>query len=539
MAVSGTGQIRSAHRRGRAILAVMLMAPTSGLGVAGCSAGAKTEAPISYANRYDVQRAERLAVRAADWRNGAIVYQVLVDRFAPAADLEAKRPLYAPPKRLRPWSEKPKRGKYLQDVRYWSHELDFWGGDLQSLMGRLGYVEQLGIDVLYLNPIHQAYSNHKYDAEDYFAVSPEYGTRQDVKDLATALHGRGMRLVLDGVFNHMGRNSPWFQDAIKNPDSPWRNWFYIGDEYEHGYRVWNGVPSLPTVRLENPQVRARIFGDRDSVVQGYLRDGVDGWRLDVAPELGFVYLGALTEAAHAARAGSLVIGENWTYPDEWMPALDAVMNFHFWQIILNVTRNSISGPAAGRMIQRVVDDTGLDALLKCWVILDNHDLVRLKTQFKKTWRQRMAQVLQFTLPGSPCVYYGVEVGMRGGRDPEQRGPMRWDLMTDENPDLKWMRRLIALRRDSRALKIGDFAHCESDKVLAFVRRTDRVEETTLVVVNPTGKKVKDWVQLPDAKLMSWTVLGNRLGPGQARVTCGLVEVEIPAQTAWVLMPEIS
>ena len=139
----------------------------------------------------------------------------------------------------------------------------------------------------------------------------------------------------------------------------------------------------------------------------------------------------------------------------------------------------------------------------------------------------MAQVLQFTLPGSPCVYYGVELGMEGGRDPEQRGPMRWDMVNDQNPDLQWMRKLIDLRRESRALKVGEFCNCESNGLLAYCRMTDRVDETVLVVVNPTGKKVKDWIQVPQAKLNGAKTVVNVL----VVIEIDLVEWPQPIQDA--------
>lgn len=491
-----------------------------------------------WANQYDRQRAPVLAEREADWRNGAIVYQVFVDRFAPAANLEAKRHLYPKPKRLRRWTETPKAGKFLPEVGVWSHEIDFWGGDLQSLRGKLDYLQQLGIDVLYLNPIQQAYTNHKYDAQDYFKVSPEYGSRKDVKELAKDCHARDIRLVLDGVFNHVGRTSPWFQSALNDPDSPWREWFYIGPEYKLGYRAWANVANLPDLRLENPAVQARIFGDRDSVVQGYLRDGVDGWRLDVAHDIGFTILSKLTQAAHEAKPGSLVVGEIWNYPEEWSPAVDAVMNFHAREIILNLVKGETPGEQAGRMFDRMIADAGLEPILKAWIVLDNHDIQRLKTELPEPWQQRMAQVLQFTLPGSPCVYYGVEVGMEGGWDPEERAPMRWDLVTDENPDLRWTRRLIALRRGNRALRIGDFRLLDSDKLLAFMRRTDRVAETTIVVANPTDEPINELLAARDSKLMNYATLRDELSGTEITIKSGTLSVTIPAQTVWVLQPVI-
>ncbi|MCE2909593.1 MAG: hypothetical protein LW712_12195, partial [Burkholderiaceae bacterium] len=310
---------------------------------AGTAAGAARAAPpfatgvaTPAGNRFDTAAAGTYEKREKDWRIGALVYQVLVDRFAPSADLEAKRHLYPAPKTLHPWTENPRRGVYLESERLWSHEIQFWGGDLASTRSRLAHVQALGADVLYLNPIHLAYTNHKYDAFDYQAVSPEFGTRADVKALAADVHRRGMKLVLDGVFNHMGRNAPIFKEAMADPKSRWRNWFAIGPQYEGGARAWTGFQNLPELNLENPAVRRHLWGDADSVVRGYLRDGADGWRLDTAYELGHAYLRELTDAAHREKPGSLVVGESAIYPKEWFPAVDGVMNFTLREIVLRL-----------------------------------------------------------------------------------------------------------------------------------------------------------------------------------------------------------
>ena len=160
---------------------LLLIAMTAAAAALSAGAWAQTASTMNYANRYDQQVAGVYEKREADWRNGALVYQVLVDRFAPSADLDAKRALYPAPKKLRAWTEEPQRGTYLDSARVWSHEIDFWGGDLASTVSRLDYVQQLGVDVLYLSPIHLGWTNHKYDALDYNAVSPEFGTREDVK----------------------------------------------------------------------------------------------------------------------------------------------------------------------------------------------------------------------------------------------------------------------------------------------------------------------------------------------------------------------
>jgi cyclomaltodextrinase len=395
---------------------------------------------MPYANRFDIELQGVFETREKDWRNGAVVYQVLVDRFAPAADLAAKRHLYPAPKTLHAWDETPAKGRYLPEHKLWSHEIAFWGGDLASTAGKLGYVQGLGADVLYLNPICLAFTNHKYDALDYLQVSPEYGTRADVKALADDLHGRGMKLVLDGVFNHMGRNSALFQQAQADENSPYRDWFVFGEQFAGGARAWWRAENLPELNLENPKVREHLYAAQDSVVRSYLRDGVDGWRLDVAFDIGFVFLDQLTRAAHQEKAGSLVVGEIANYPKEWFPSVDAVMHFALRHLTLRLANGLLDAPTYGRMVTRMIEETGIEHMLKSWIYLDNHDTPRLATTVPDLAARRLAQVLQFTLPGSPNLYYGSELDMPGGDDPEMRAPMRWDLATPDNAALQWTQR---------------------------------------------------------------------------------------------------
>ncbi|HEU4852113.1 MAG TPA: glycoside hydrolase family 13 protein [Telluria sp.] len=490
-------------------------------------------------NRFDKAVHSVYDKREKDWRNGAIVYQVLVDRFAPSANLEAKRKLYPAPKILRSWSETPKRGTYVESERLWSHEIEFWGGDLASLTGKLAHVEAMGADVLYLNPIHLAYTNHKYDAFDYNAVSPEFGTRADVKTLAADVHQRGMKLVLDGVFNHMGRNSPKFRDAFSNPASPWRDWFYFGPQYQSGARVWWLAENLPELNLENPKVRAHVYGAKDSVVRSYLRDGVDGWRLDVAVDIGFKWLDELTRAAHAEKPGSLVVGEIANYPKEWFPAVDGVMNFTLREIVLRLAGGKLEAPQALRMVDRMVAESGTDNLLKSWLMLDNHDTARVATVLPDENQRRLAQVLQFTLPGAPNIYYGSELGMTGDNDPEMRAPMRWDLVRDDNATLAWTRKLVALRKQHRALRVGDYRPVTANRLFAFERHTDRARDTVVVLANPSAAEVSETVMLGNSKLMNNWMMVDKLSGAKTQLTSGLLIVKIPANGVMVLVPEMT
>ncbi len=510
---------------------------------------------MPYANRFDIELQGVFETREKDWRNGAVVYQVLVDRFAPSADLAAKRHLYPAPKTLHAWDETPTKGEYLPGQRLWSHEIAFWGGDLASTAAKLAYVQALGADVLYLNPICLATTNHKYDALDYLQVSPEYGTRDDVKALAADVHARGMKLVLDGVFNHMGRNAPMFQQAnaayLAETATPgaeaaagsiYRDWFVFGDQYSGGARAWWRAENLPELNLENPKVREHIYAAHDSVVRSYLRDGVDGWRLDVAFDIGFVFLDQLTRAAHQEKAGSLVVGEIANYPKEWFPSVDAVMHFALRRLTLALANGQIDTPSYGRMVTRLIEDTGIEHMLKSWIYLDNHDTPRLATTVPDLRARHLAQVLQFTLPGSPNLYYGGELDMPGGDDPEMRAPMRWDLATPDNAALTWTKQLIALRHRHRALRVGNYRPISSNQLFAFERYTDRVADTVLVVVNPGKTAVTETLMVANSKLMDSSRMVDLLGRHQGediRLFCALLQVTVPAQGFLVLGPDVA
>ncbi|WP_284614521.1 alpha-amylase family glycosyl hydrolase [Aquabacterium humicola] len=331
--------------------------------------------------------------------------------------------------------------------------------------------------------MHLAYTNHKYDALDYRQVSPEFGTRADVKALAA---------------------------------------------------------NLPELNLEHAKVREHVYGGRDSVVRSYLRDGIDGWRLDVAVDIGFRFLDELTRAAHAQKPGSPVVGEIANYPKEWFPSVDAVMNFPLRELLLRTVSGRIEPQTAQRMIARLVNDAGIEPMLKSWLMLDNHDTARLATSLPDERQRRLAQLLQFTLPGAPNLYYGSEVGMTGGDDPEMRAPMRWDLVRDDDPTLQWTRRLVELRKRHRALRIGDFRTIESTRLLAFERHTDRARDTVLVFANPGSTEVSETVMVANSKLMNTMKMLDVLGavPPQP-MNASLLQITLPPHGFLVLAPEVA
>ncbi len=494
-----------------------------------CMANASQKS--TYMTASDVHRAGIIGKRAADWRMGSVVYHVFVDRFAPSRHLELKRFLYAAPRTLEQWNVDPKPGRPEPSTGVYTHELAFWGGDIDSLEGRLEYIQSLGADVVYLNPVQEAVTNHKYDALDWSHVAPEYGTREDVARLAQDLHGRKMRLILDGVFNHVGKASRMFQSAQQDPTGPFRDWFFFGKQFPAGYRAWANVANLPEVRLESKGVRDYLWAKPDSVIQKYLHDGVDGWRLDTAYELGPQYLYELTQAAHHAKADSVVVGEVWNYPAGWFPAMDGVMNFFARQTVLDMIDHKVSTRVAGKMLERMVEDAGIENLLKSWLILDNHDTSRIKSILPDERQRRLAQVLHFTLPGSPVVYYGSELGMEGQGDPGSRGPMRWELNTPQNTELRAIKKLLAIRKANPALRIGDYMALDSDHLLAFSRQTDKALDTMFILANPSNETVKESLSCREGRLMNGGQLRDELTGETVTSFSGIIDVTVPPLTA--------
>jgi glycosidase len=304
--------------------------------------------------------------------------------------------------------------------------------------------------------------------------------------------------------------------------------------------VWTGYQNLPELNLEHAPVRQYLYEAPDSVVRGYLRDGADGWRLDTAYELGFQYLRDLTRAAHREKKDALVVGEIVNYPDQWLRSIDGVMNFTLRQILLGLAQGELPPQTAAAMTERLVKDAGIEPMLKSWTVIDNHDIARIATQLPHERQRRLVQALQFTLPGSPNVYYGSEIGMTGGNDPENRNPMRWDWVRHDHPEMVWMKRLIALHNQHRALRVGDYRRIEAGQLFAFERYTDKALDTRLVIANPGSTAVTEKIMVANAALMDDTPLVDLLSdePSKAVATMGpgLITVTVPAQSVMVLQP---
>jgi hypothetical protein len=260
--------------------------------------------------------------------------------------------------------------------------------------------------------------------------------------------------------------------------------------------------------------------------------------LDVAFDIGYDILKELTECAHLEKPGSMIVGETWNYPTRWLQSMDGVMNFTLREIIFHAISGVFSPVRTNQLIDQLVREAGIEGLLKSWIVLDNHDTLRLNHRLPLLEDQKLAQVLQFTLPGAPNLYYGTELGMEGANDPQNRAPMRWDLHQPSNPTLQWTKSLIQLHQYQRALKVGDYRFLDASQLIAFERFTDRVEDTVIVVVNPSNDSIHDYVMISDSSLMNFSQVTRLLGEvQQLTLIAGLLEIKMAPKSFVVLTPQ--
>ena len=309
------------------------------------------------------------------------------------------------------------------------------GGDLAGITQQLDYIQSLGVTCLYLTPIFRAPSNHKYDTADYFEIDPAFGTKDDLRRLVDGVHARGMRIILDGVFNHCGYWWDKFQDVVKNGKaSPYRSWFFIHsypvDAERQNYDCVGHYKWMPKLNLADPDARDYFF----SVGRYWLEEfGIDGWRLDVADELPTAFLEAFAAAMRACKPDCILLGETWGDAGRLVSAnrLDSAMNYLFRDAAAAwLAKDALSASEFGCRLNRALALYPNETNLRMYNLLDSHDTARfLYEAGGDKARLRLAAALQMTFPGSPAIFYGDEVGLSGPNDPGCRMAMQWDAGT--------------------------------------------------------------------------------------------------------------
>ena len=459
------------------------------------------------------------------WYGEGMSYQIFPDRFCRTripdpTGLVGGRWVH------QDWNEQP---EWRPDLNGEVRNRDFFGGNFQGIIEKLDYLKELGVETLYFNPIFEAAENHRYGTADYSRVDPMLGTNEDFSLLCQEAHKRNMKIMLDGVFNHTGYVSRYFNGdgfypetgACQSEDSRYRPWFNF-IEWPRSYESWWGIYSLPAVNEHNEDYRNFIFGDPDhSVVRRWLRAGADGWRLDVADELPDDFVHGIHAAARAENPNAVVIGEVWedgstkvAYGVRRKHILgghcDGLMNYPLRNAILGYF---LGGDAANfvHQMESIRENYPAFAFYSAMNSLGTHDTPRILTLLgagsdcgnqSKEWRSnfklsprqrrkgkdllRAAALLLFAFPGSPTVYYGDEIGMEGFEDPFNRNPFPWG--EEDRELLDWFRALGKLRKEHTALRRGDIHYIAGrGPLLAFTRQDD--EDCVMVAFNSSEEPV--------------------------------------------------
>lgn len=491
-----------------------------------------------------------------EWVKDAIFYQIFPDRFARSARVTK-------PSNLEPWDSPP--------TAY-----GFKGGDLLGVAEHLDYLEDLGVNAIYFNPIFQSAANHRYHTYDYYRVDPLLGGNAAFRELLDQAHRRGIRIILDGVFNHAGRGFYQFHHVLENgAASPYLDWFYFDEErlragkrldaypspkkqrrlagsrrslQELGYQAWWDLPALPKFNTNTEAVRRFLF----DVARHWIEFGIDGWRLDVPSEIDDDdFWREFRRVVKAVNPEAYIVGEIWSDACRWLQGdqFDAVMNYvlnraclgFFGGERLDTTQRPGGFTLLPLSADRFADEVDRLLALYDWEVtlvqlnlLSSHDMPRFITLVRGDEAAlRLATLFQMTYPGAPCIYYGDEIGMEGRHDPDCRRAFPWDESRWNIGLRDFVKQCIALRKAHPALRRGEYTSLYArDGVYAYLRRLN--DESLVIVLNnntmtyhldiPVGN------HLPDG-----TRMRNLMGSGETSVVAGrLTGLTLPPRSGAVL-----
>lgn len=454
--------------------------------------------------------------KTPDWLKGGIIYQIFPDRFYSSS---TEKSGVRPSRVMRRWGGEPFwREEQMNGI--WNN--DYFGGDLKGVEEKLLYLANLGVTCIYLNPIFEANSNHRYDTADYEKIDPLLGTEDDLKSLCqTAREQYGISIILDGVFSHTGCDSKYFNiysnyddvGAYNSKESPYYPWYKFIN-WPDEYHSWWGIKLLPEVIEETPEYREYICG-KNGILRKWLKCGISGWRLDVADELPDVFLDDLRRAVKDENSDAVIIGEVWEDATTKLAygerrryllgeQLDSVMNYPFADAVLNFVKFA-NADAFIDSVMSIIEKYPPQVTNVLMNHIGTHDTERAITRlagencegYGRHWQHehnklsdydyyrgvsmmKIASLIQYTLPGVPSLYYGDEIGMQGMKDPFNRACMDW---YEPNTELhRWYKRLGEIRRGCKAFERGSFVpvYC-SYKTVAYLRSGDNNE--VLVAVN--------------------------------------------------------
>ena len=459
------------------------------------------------------------------WFGQGVTYQIFPDRFC-RLEVPSPEGLVGDRWVHQDWSEPP---VWRPDPDGEVRNRDFFGGSLKGICSKLPWLESLGVTTLYLCPIFESASNHRYNTADYTRIDPMLGTEEDFRQLCREAAERGMRVILDGVFNHTGSQSIYFNadgfyptlGAAQSQESPYADW-YSFHPWPTDYDAWWGIKTLPAVREDSASYQDYIIDNPDSVVRRWLRAGASGWRLDVADELPDWFIEKIRAAVEETKPDALLVGEVWEDASHKVAysqrrkyllgsELHGVMNYPFRSALLAYLQGGDADQFREAM-ETVRENYPVPAFYSLMNFLGTHDTPRILTVLgadrvpeskeerasyrlsprereKGLARVRLAALVLFTFPGSPTIYYGDEMALEGWEDPFNRGTYPWDAEGD-SPLLSTFTRLGRLRRDTPALQAGSI-QClyTAGPLLAYARELDGERRVTVVNAADTAEEL--------------------------------------------------
>lgn len=487
-------------------------------------------------------------VKTPDWVKRAVFYQIFPDRFARSRRTQHVRGIH-----FKPWGSPPA-------------EQGFQGGDLYGVAEKLDYLQELGVTALYLNPIFSSASNHRYHTFDYMTVDPLLGGDAALRFLLDEAHARAMRVVLDGVFNHASRGFWAFHHILETGgNSPYLDWFHVhgwplnpyprSGKEKTNYGAWWDNAALPKFNTNNPGVRDYLL----EVARYWINFGIDGWRLDVPEEIkdeGFWQ--EFRAIVKAGNPDAYIVGEIWHDAEEWLRGdrFDAVMNYVFSRNAMGFfgaetlrTEERPGGfdlmPLTARQFARRVDHMVSihhpEITQAQMNMLDSHDTARILWMYREDESAlRLSLLFQMVMPGTPCIYYGTEIGMTGGPEPESRGAFPWEQAEQWNHDLlEFSKAVVALRHRYAALSVGTYRTLLHDHG-HFAMRRDFEGELVVVIFNTAHAAEEITVELaphgePHEEGSYTCVWGDEIGREVNARTGKLRHVRVGARSAVVLV----
>ncbi len=484
-----------------------------------------------------------------EWLRGGIIYQIFPDRFASSGTKKQNVPSDRVLRTDRdgdPYWIPTAEGKVLNN--------DYFGGDLNGIEQKLGYLKSLGVTCIYLNPIFEAQSNHRYDTANYEKIDSMLGTEKNFKSLCESAKKLGIRIMLDGVFSHTGDDSRYFNrysrydslGAYQSKESPYYGWYKF-NKWPDDYESWWGIEILPEVNEDNPDFIEYITG-KNGIARKWLKLGASGWRLDVADELPDEFLDEFRKAVKEEKADGLVLGEVWEDASNKSSygklrryllgkQLDSVMNYPFAGAVIDFIRDANAELFASRVMS-IVENYPKEVLDVLMNHLSTHDTMRAITALAgencayrdRKWQSThsldereyhygmkllmAASAMQFALPGVPTIYYGDEAGMQGYKDPFNRRCYPWGK---ENGELvEWYKKLGKIRNENRVFKDSRFEILSAVAgCVAFSRKND--DEAILVISNSNPHPITYYVK------SEWCDAHDLLGNG--KVAANMVDIE--------------